>query len=87
MYSEELLPDLVLEIPGLLTNCIGSAELGPFTNVPGPLRVDAPLYVPSSSTALKLWAVTRGHVETVIAVCLVFVTAQRKVGKSAKMKE
>jgi hypothetical protein len=47
MYSEELLPDLVLEIPGLLTNCIGSAELGPFTNVPGPLAS-------SSSTALKL---------------------------------
>jgi hypothetical protein len=32
---------ILLEIPGLLTNCTGSNELGPFTNVPVPLRVDA----------------------------------------------
>ena len=32
---------ILLEIPGLLTNCTGSTELGPFTNVPVPLRVDA----------------------------------------------
>ncbi len=45
----------------------------------GYARLDSP-----NINRVETVGVVRGHVEAVIAVCSVFVTAQRKVGKSTK---